>query len=152
MGHCLPSLVMEWAVVFIVLGKPILVILFTKGPMKAGMFLTVGRESKRVFSVLRMFKNDFSICDMRGSSFIAVDHLCSELVGVLRLFVFAFIHILWIIKIESKIPFEFEDGVIPQFRVRKVLVFEGHCCAWQYKSFFFFYILISFIFSLSHFD
>ena len=108
--------------IFIVSGKPVLVILFTKGPMKAGMFLMVGRESKRVFGVLGVFGNNFSICEVRGSSFVAVDHLCSELVGVLRLFVFAFICVLWIIKIESKIPFEFENGVIPQSRVRKVSV------------------------------
>ena len=122
MGRCLPSLVMEWAVVFIVLGKPILVILFTKGPMKAGMFTAVRRESKGVLCVLRVFRNDFSIGDVRRSSFVAVDHLCSELVRVLRLFILAFIHVLWIIEIESKILFEFEDGVIPQFRVRKVSV------------------------------
>ena len=108
--------------VFIISGKPILVILFTKGPMKAGMFSAVRRESERIFGVLGMFRNDFGISDMRGCSFVAVDHLCSELVGVLRLFIFAFIHVLQIIKIEGKILFEFEDRVIPQFRVRKVLV------------------------------
>ena len=64
--------------VFIVSGKPILVILFTKGPMKAGMFSVVGRESERVFGVLRMFGNDFSIGDMGGSSFVAIDYPCSE--------------------------------------------------------------------------
>ena len=113
---------MEQAVVFVILGKPILVILFTKGPMKAGVFLVVGRKSERVFGVLGMFGNDFGISDVRGSSFVAVDHLCSELVGVLRLFIFIFICVLWIIKIEGKVPFEFENGVIPHFRVRKVLV------------------------------
>ena len=98
--------------VFIILGKPILVILFTKGPMKAGMFSVVRREGERVFGILRMFRNYFSVSDVGGSSFVAVDHLCSELVGVLRLFIFAFICILWIIKIEGKIPFQFEDRVI----------------------------------------
>ena len=127
MGHHLPGLVVEWAMVFIVSGKPILVILFTKGPMKESVISAVRREGKRVFGVLRMFGNDFGIGDMGGSSFVAVDHLCSELVGVLRLFVFAFICVLQIIKIESKIPFEFEDRVIPQFRVRKVLVPSWFC-------------------------
>ena len=108
--------------IFIILGKPILVVLFTKGPMKTGMFSVVGREGERILGVLGMFGNNFSISDVGGSSFVAVDHLCSELVGVLRLFVFAFICVLWIIEIESKIPFELEDGVIPQFRVRKVSV------------------------------
>ena len=113
---------MEWAVVFIISGKSILVILFTKGPMKAGMLSMVRRESEGVLGILRMFGNNFGIGDMGGGSFVTVDHPCSELVGVLRLFIFVFIHILWIIKIEGKIPFEFEDGVIPQFRVRKVSV------------------------------
>ena len=122
MGRHLPSLVIEWAMVFLVSGKPILVIFFAKGLMKTSMFLAVGREGKRVFGVLRMFRDDFSIGDMRGYSFIAVDHLCLELVEVLRLFIFAFIYVLQIIKIEGKILFEFEDGVIPQFRVRKVSV------------------------------
>ena len=108
--------------VFVILGKPILVILFTKGPMKAGVVLVGGRKSEWVFGVLGMFGNDFGISDVRGSSFVAVDHLCSELVGVLRLFIFIFICVLWIIKIEGKVPFEFENGVIPHFRVRKVLV------------------------------
>ena len=107
--------------VVVVSGKSILVIFFTKGPMKAGMFLVVGRESEGVLGVLRMFRNDFGVGDMGGGSFVAVDHLCSELVGILR-FIFVFICVLQIIKIEGKIPFEFEDGVIPQFRVRKVLV------------------------------
>ena len=106
--------------IFIILKESILVILFTKGPMKAGIFSVVGRESERVFGVLGMFGNDFGISDVRGSSFVAVDHLCSELVGVLRLFVFAFIRVLQIIEIESKIPFEFENRVILHFRVRKV--------------------------------
>ena len=122
MGHLLPSLIMEWAMVFIIPGKSVLVVLFAKGPMKAGMFSAVRRESERVFGVLRMFRNDFSISDMRGSSFVTVDHPCSELVGVLRLFIFTFIHVLQIIKIEGKILYKFENGVIPQFRVRKVLV------------------------------
>ena len=122
MGHRLPSLVIEWAVVFVVSGKPILVILFTKGPMKAGMSSVVGRESEGVLGVLRMFRNDFGISDMGGGSFVAVDHPCLELAGILRLFVFAFIHVLQIVEIEGKILFEFEDGVIPQFRVRKVSV------------------------------
>ena len=112
---------MEWAVV-VVSGKSVLVILFAKGPMKTGMFSMIGRESKGVFSVLRMFRNDFGICDKRGCSFVAVDHPCSELVGVLRLFIFTFILILWIIEIKVKILFEFKDGVIPHFRVRKVSV------------------------------
>ena len=128
MGHHLPSLIMEWAVVFIISGKPILVILFTKGPMKAlGLFSVVRRESERVLGVLRMFGNDFGISDIGGSSFVAVDHPCSELVGVLRLFIFIFIRVLWIFKIGGKIPFEFEDGVIPQFRVRKVSVPSWFC-------------------------
>ena len=63
LGHCLPSLVMEWAVVVVILGKSILVILLAKGPMEASMFLVVGRKSERVFGVLRMFRNDFGICD-----------------------------------------------------------------------------------------
>ena len=113
--------------VFIVLGKSVLVILFAKGPMKTRVFSVVGRESERVFGVLGMFGNDFSISDMRGSSFVAVDHPCSELVGVLRLFIFIFIHVLQIIKIESEIPFELEDRVIPQFRVRKVSVPSWFC-------------------------
>ena len=87
-----------------------------------------GKKGKQgVLGVLRMFRNDFGIGDIRGGSFVAVDHPCSELVGVLRLFVFAFIHVLQIIKIEGKILFEFEDGVIPQFRVRKVLVPSWFC-------------------------
>ena len=86
--------VWSWNRVFVILGKPILVILFTKGPMKAGMFLAVRGKSERVLGVLGMFGNDFSISDMGGGSFVAVDHLCSELVGVLRLFIFAFIHVL----------------------------------------------------------
>ena len=106
----------------VVSGKSILVILFAKGPMKTSMFSAVGRESEGVFSVLRMFRNDFSICDKRGCSFVAVDHSCSELVRVLRLFVFTFICVLWIIEIEGKVPFEFENGVIPHSRVRKVSV------------------------------
>ena len=69
-----------------------------------------------------VFGNNFSIGNMGGSSFVAVDHSCSELVGILRLFIFAFIHVLWIIEIEGKIPFEFENRVKPQFRVRKVSV------------------------------
>ena len=102
--------------------KSELVIFFAKGPMEASMFSAVEREGEGVFSVLRVFRSDFSICDKRGCSFVAVDHLCSELVGVLRLFIFTFILILWIIEIKGKILFEFEDGVIPHFRVRKVLV------------------------------
>ena len=82
-------------------------ILFAKGPMKTGMFSVKKKKSERVFSVKRVFINDFGICDVGGGSFVAVDHSCSELVGVLKLFIFAFIHILWIIEIESKIPFEF---------------------------------------------
>ena len=64
---------MEQAVVFIISGKPVLVILFTKGPMKAGMFLAVREESERVLGVLRMFRNDFGVGDMGGNSFVAVD-------------------------------------------------------------------------------
>ena len=127
MGHRLPSLVVEQAVVVVVLGKSILVILFTKGPMETGMFLVVRRKSEGVFGVLRMFRNDFGICDKGGCSFVAVDHLCSELVGVLRLFIFAFICVLQIIEIEGKVPFKFENGVIPHFRVRKVLVPSWFC-------------------------
>ena len=112
---------MEWAVIFIVLGEPVLVILFTKGPMKTGMFLVIGRESKGAFGILGVFRDNFSICNKRGCSFVAVDHSCSELVGVLRLFIFAFICVLQIIKIEGKVSFEFKNGVIPHFRVRKVL-------------------------------
>ena len=108
--------------VVVILRESILVIFFAKGSMEKGVFLVIGRESKGVFGVLRVFRNDFSICDKRGCSFVAVDHSCSELVGVLRLFIFTFICILQIIKIEGKILFEFEDGVIPHFRVRKVLV------------------------------
>ena len=67
---------MEQAVVFVISGKPILVILFTKGPMKAGVFLAVRRESEGIFGVLRVFGNDFGIGDVRGSSFVAVDHPC----------------------------------------------------------------------------
>ena len=74
--------------IFVILRESILVILFTKGPMKVGMFSVVGRESERVFGVLGMFRDDFSVSDMRGCSFVAVDHPCSELVGVLRLFIF----------------------------------------------------------------
>ena len=87
-GHHLPGLVVEWAVVFVISGKSILVILFTKGPMKAGMLLMVRRESEGVLGILRMFGNDFGIGDMGGGSFVTVDHLCSELVGVLRLFIY----------------------------------------------------------------
>ena len=122
MGCHLPSLVMEWAVVFVILGKSVLVIFLAKGPVETSVFLLIRGESEGVFGVLRMFGNDFGISDMRGSSFVAVDHLCSELVRILRLFIFIFICVLWIIEVEGKIPFEFEDGVIPQFRVRKVLV------------------------------
>ena len=103
-------------------GKSILVIFFAKGPMKTGMFSLIGRKGEGVFGVLRVFRNKFGIYDMRGSSFVAVDHPCSELVGVLRLFIFAFICALQIIKIEGKIPFEFENGVIPHSRVRKISV------------------------------
>ena len=113
---------MKWAVVFVVSGESVLVVLFAKGPMKTGMFSSIGMEGKRVFSVLRIFRNDFSICDMGGSSFVAVDHPYSELVGVLELFVFTFILVFQIIDIESKILFEFEDGVISHSRVRKVSV------------------------------
>ena len=74
-----------------------------------------------------MLRDDFSICDVGGGSFVAVDYSCSELVGVLRLFVFAFIHVFWIIEIEGKVLFEFEDRVIPQSRVRKVLVPSWFC-------------------------
>ena len=70
-------------------------------------------SKKGILGVLRVFGNDFSISDMGGSSFVAVDHLCSELVGVLRLFIFTFICVLQIVEIEGKILFEFEDGVIP---------------------------------------
>ena len=108
--------------VFVISGKPVLVILFTKGPMEAGMFSAVREKSERILGVLGMFRNDISVSDMGGGSFVAVDHPYSELVGVLRLFVFTFICVLQIIKIEGKILFEFEDGVIPQFRVRKVSV------------------------------
>ena len=108
--------------IVVVLGKSILVVFFAKGPMKTSVFSSIGRESKGVFGVLRVFRNDFGISDVRGSSFVAVEHLCSKLIGVLRLFVFAFIHVLQIIKIEGKIPFEFENGVIPHFRVRKVSI------------------------------
>ena len=108
--------------VVVIPGKSILVILFAKGPMKTSMFSSIGRKGKRVFSVLRVFRDDFGICDKRGCPFVAVDHSCLELVGVLELFIFIFIPIFWIIDIESKILFEFEDGVIPHSRVRKVLV------------------------------
>ena len=108
--------------IVVVPGKPILVIFFTKGPVKAGMFSVIGREGKGVFGVLRAFRNDFGVCNKGECSFVAVDHSCLELVGVLRLFVFTFICVLWIIKIEGKVLFEFEDRVIPQSRVRKVLV------------------------------
>ena len=107
--------------VVVVLGKSILVILFTKGPMETGMFLVVRRKSKGVFGVLRIFRNDFGTCDKGGCSFVAVVHLqCSELVGVLRLFIFA-LCVLWIIEIEGKVPFKFENGV------RKVLVPSWFC-------------------------
>ena len=108
--------------VVVILRKSILVIFFAKGPMKTGVFSSIRRESKGIFGVLRAFENNFSICDMRGSSFVAVDHLCSKVVRVLRLFIFIFILVPQIIKIESKILFEFEDRVIPHFRVRKVSV------------------------------
>ena len=106
--------------IVVVSGKSILVVFFAKGPMKTSMFSLIG--SKGVFGVLRVFRNDFGISDVRGSSFVAVEHLCSKLIGVLRLFVFAFIHVLQIIEIEGRIPFEFENGVIPHFRVRKVSI------------------------------
>ena len=113
--------------VVVILGKSILVIFFAKGPMKTGMFLLIRRESEGVFDVLRMFRNDLGISDKGGCSFVAVDHSCSKLVGILRLFVFTFIHVLQIIKIEGKVPFEFEHRVIPHFRVRKVLVPSWFC-------------------------
>ena len=103
---------MKGAMIVVVLGKSKLVIFFAKGPMKRGVFSVVGRESEGVLGVLRVFRDDFSICDKGGCSFVAVDHSCLELVGVLRSFIFAFICILWIIKIEGKIPFQFEDRVI----------------------------------------
>ena len=62
--------------------------------MKTGVFSSIGGESEGVFGVLRMFGNNFGICDKRRYRFVAVDHSCSDLVGVLRLFVFAFIHVL----------------------------------------------------------
>ena len=127
MGCHLPSLVMEWAVVFVILGKSVLVIFLAKGPVETSVFLLIRGESEGVFGVLRVFRNDFSVCDKRGCSSVAVDHLCSELVGILRLFIFAFIHVLLIIKIEGKVPFEFEGGVIPHFRVRKVSVPSWFC-------------------------
>ena len=113
--------------IFVILGKPVLVVFFTKGPMKAGVFSVVGRESKRVFGVLGMFRNDLGISNVRGCSLVAVDHLCLELVGVLRLFIFTFICVLQIIKIEGKVPFEFENRVIPHSRVRKVSVPSWFC-------------------------
>ena len=113
--------------VFIISGKSVLVVLFAKGPMKAGMFLVIRRKCERVFGILRVFRNDFSICDVGGSSFVAADHLHLELVGVLELFIFTFILILWIIDIEGKIPFKFEDRVIPHSRVRKVSVPSWFC-------------------------
>ena len=76
------------------------------------MFSSIGRKGKGVFGILRMFGNDFSIYDKGECSFVAVNHLSLELVGILRLFVFTFILTLWIIEIEGKIPFEFEDRVI----------------------------------------
>ena len=123
---------MEWAVVSVVLRKSVWAIFFEKGPIKTGVFLSIGRKGERVFSVLRMFRNNFGICDKGGCSFVAVDHLCSELVGILRLFVFAFICILWITKIEGKIPFEFEDGVIPQFTSGNTnLALAVFGCLWE---------------------
>ena len=74
---------MKGAVVVVVLRKSKLVIFFAKGLMKTSVFLAVGRESKKgVFGVLEMFGNDFSICDKGRCSFVAVDHSCSELVGI----------------------------------------------------------------------
>ena len=119
---------MEWAVVFIISGKSILVIFFAKGPMKTGMFSSIGRKGEGVFGVLRVFENNFGICNVGGSSFVAVDHPCSELVGVLELFIFTFILVFWIIDIEIKILLEFENGVIPHSRVRKVSV-----SSWFYR-------------------
>ena len=113
--------------VFVVSGKPVLVILFAKGPMEAGMFSVVGREGERILGVLGMFRNDFGVSNIGGSSFVAVDHSCSKLIGVLRLFVFAFIHVFWVIEIEGKILFEFENRVIPHFRVRKVSIPSWFC-------------------------
>ena len=83
--HHLPSLVVEGAVIVVISRKSILVVFFAKGPMKTGMFLVVGRESERVFGVLGVFVDDFGISDVGGGSFVTVDHLCSELVGVLTL-------------------------------------------------------------------
>ena len=113
--------------VVVISGKSVLVILFAKGPMKTGVFLLIGRKGKGVFGVLRMFGNDFSISYKGGCSFVAVDHLCLELVGILRLFIFVFILVFWIIDIEGKIPFKFEDRVIPHSRVRKVSVPSWFC-------------------------
>ena len=62
-GCCLPSLVIEQAVVVVIPGKSILVIFFAKGPMKTGVFSAVRREGEGVFGNLRMFRDDFSICD-----------------------------------------------------------------------------------------
>ena len=67
MGHRLPSLVVEWAMVFVILGKSVLVF-FAKGPMKTGMFSVIRRKGEGVFSVLRMFGNNFGICDVGGST------------------------------------------------------------------------------------
>ena len=80
--------------VVIVSGKSALVIFLAKGPMETSMFSVVRKKSKRIFGVLRVFKNNFGVSDLGGSSFVAVEHLCSELVGVLRLFIFTFIRAL----------------------------------------------------------
>ena len=58
--------------------------------MKTSMLSVKGGKSKGVFGVEGMFSNDFGIGDMRGDSFVAIEHSCSELVEILRLFVFAF--------------------------------------------------------------
>ena len=95
--------------------------------MKTSMLSAERRKSGRVFGVKRMFRDNFSISNVGGSSFVAIDHSGSELGGVLRLFIFAFICVLQIIEIEGKIQFEFEDRVIPQSRVRKVSVPSSFC-------------------------
>ena len=69
-------MVMKWAMIVVILGKSILVILFAKGPMKTGVFSVVGGKGKRVFGVLRVFRDDFGVCNKGGCSFIAIDHLC----------------------------------------------------------------------------
>ena len=75
-GCCLPGLVVEGAMIVVISRKSILVIFFAKGPMKTGMFSAVRRESERVLGVLGVFRNNFSVCDKGGCSFVAVDHSC----------------------------------------------------------------------------